>query len=158
MLCLRNHLSWHDSISCVSESARTEVWKSRNSTRITRSCPRETRRRAREPVKSTKTRRALTIAATWIAVRTKHSIGFIGARISPGLLVKRGTGVELEEAANIEYVRKNTSVPVPKDYCAFTRKGCTYIVMDIIRGQAFWSWWHTASADSKENVRRQLAG
>lgn len=110
-----------------------------------------------QPVKSTKTRRALTIAATWIAARTKHSIGFTGARISPGLMVKRGAGIKLEEAANLEYVKNNTSVPVPKVHCAFTRRGCTYIVMDYIRGQTLWSWWHTASEESKESVRRQLA-
>lgn len=110
------------------------------------------------PIKSTKTRRALTIAATWIAVCTKHSIGFTGARISPGLIVKRGHGVKLEEAGNLKYIRNNTSLPVPKVHCAFTRRGCTYIVMDYIHGQTLWSWWHTASAESKESVRRQLAG
>ena len=108
------------------------------------------------PIKSTKFRRALTIVATWTAVRTKHSIGFIGARISPGLMVKRGRGVKLEEAANIEYVRNNTSIPVPKVHCAFSRRGCTYIVMDYVRGQTLWSWWQTASADSKEIIRCQL--
>lgn len=110
------------------------------------------------PVKSTKTRRAFTIAATWIAVRMKHSIGFTGARISPGLMVKRGPGVKLEEAGNLEYVRNSTSVPVPKVHCAFTRRGCTYIVMDYIHGQTLWSWWQTASSESKESVRRQLRG
>ncbi len=86
------------------------------------------------PIKSTKVRRALTVAATWIAVRTKHSIGFIGARIFPGLMLKRGTGVKLEETGNLEYVRNNTLIPVPKVHCAFTRSGCTYIVMDYVRG------------------------
>ena len=86
------------------------------------------------PVKRTKIRRALTVAATWIAVRTKHSIGFIGARIFPGLMVKRGSEVRLEEATNVEYVRNNTLVSVPKAHCAFTRSGCTYILMDYIRG------------------------
>ena len=85
-------------------------------------------------------------------------MGFVGARISPGLMVKRGATVRLEEADNQEFVRKNTQVPVPKVYCAFTRKGCTYIVMDFIRGRTLQSWWHTASAESKESVRRQLAG
>lgn len=111
-----------------------------------------------QPVKSTKIRRALIVAATWIAVRTKYSIGFTGARISPGLMVKRGTGVRLEEAGNLEYVRNNTLIPVPKVHCAFTRNGCMYIVMDYIRGQTLWSWWQTASAESKDSVRRQLIG
>lgn len=110
------------------------------------------------PVKSTKIRRALIVAAIWIAVRTKHSIGFTGARISPGLMGKRGAGVRFEEAGNLEYVRNNTLIPVPKAHCTFTRSGCTYIVMDHIRGQTLWSWWHTASAESKESVRRQLTG
>ena len=30
--------------------------------------------------------------------------------------------------------------------------------MDYIHGQTLWSWWHTASAESKECVRRQLKG
>ena len=108
-------------------------------------------------IRSTKLRRGLTVAATWIAVRTRYSIGFVGARISPGLMVKRGATVRLEEAQNQEFVRKNTQVPVPKVYCAFTRKDCTYIVMEFIRGQTLQIWWHTASAESKESVRRQLA-
>ena len=91
------------------------------------------------PIKSTKTRRALTIAATWIAVRTRYSIGFTGARISPGLMVKTRAGANLEEASNIEFARKTNTVPVPKVHCAFTRKGCTYIVMDYVRGQTLWS-------------------
>ena len=64
----------------------------------------------------------------------------------------------LEEAANLEYVRNNTKVPVPKVHCAFTRNGCTYIVMDYIHGQTLWSWWHTALSESKESVVRQLTG
>ena len=111
-----------------------------------------------QPIKNTKIRRALTVAATWVAVRTRYSIGFIGARISPGLMVKRGVLIRLEEANNQEFIRKNTQVPVPKVYCAFTRKGCTYIVMEFIRGKTLHSWWQTASEESKESVRRQLAG
>lgn len=110
------------------------------------------------PIKSTKMRRVLTIAATWIAVRTVLSIGFTGARISPGLMVKRGPGVRLEEASNLEFVRECTSVPVPKVHCAFTRRGCTYIVMDYVHGQTLWSWWQTATSESRESVRRQLRG
>lgn len=118
--------------------------------------PAENHTAVARPISSTKTRRALTTVATWIAVRTKYSIGFTGARISPGLMVKRGAGVKLAEAGNLEYVRNNSSVPVPKVYCAFTRKGCTYIVMDYIRGQTLWAWWQTASPEAKESVRRQL--
>ena len=110
------------------------------------------------PTKSTKIRRALVVAATWIAARTKHSIGFRVAHISPNLMVKWGSHVKLEEAGNLEYVRNNTSVPVPKVHCAFTRRGCTYIVMDYIPGQTLWLWWQAASAKSKESVRRQLRG
>lgn len=73
-------------------------------------------------------------------------------------MVKRGNGVRLEEAGNLEFVRNNTTVPVPKVHCAFTRSGCTYTVMDYIHGKTLWSWWQTASAESKESVRRQLRG
>ena len=116
------------------------------------------------PIKSTKTRRFLTIAATWLAVRTGHSFGFIGARISPKLMVKRGPGVRLEEAHNLEFVRENSctsgpSIPVPKVHCAFTtRQGCTYIVMDYIRGQTLGQWWQVATTEAREDVLRQLRG
>ncbi len=66
--------------------------------------------------------------------------------------------MKLEEASNLEFVKENTSVPVPKVHCAFTHRGCTYIVMDYVRGQTLWSWWQTATSQSRESVRRQLMG
>lgn len=53
----------------------------------------------------------------------------------------------LEEGANVEYIRL---------HCAFTRKGCTYIVMEYIHGQTLWEYWQRASEKSKEIIRRQL--
>lgn len=108
------------------------------------------------PIKSTQFRRALTVAATWLAIRMKFDIGFMGTRLSPNVMVKRGPLVTLEEGANVEYIREYTSIPVPKLHCAFTRKGCTYIVMEYIHGQTLWEYWQRASEKSKEIIRRQL--
>ncbi len=98
--------------------------------------------------------------STWLAVRMKFNIGFMGARLSPNVMVKRGPLVTLEEGANVEYIREYTSIPVPKLHCAFTRKGCTYIVTEYIHGQTLWGILatgvrkikrnHTASADKSD--------
>ena len=94
--------------------------------------------------------------STWLAIRMKFNIGFMGARLSPIVMVKRGPLVTLEEGANVEYIREYTSIPVPKLHCAFTRKGCTYIVTEYIHGQTIWEYWQRASEKSKEIIRRQL--
>ena len=112
-----------------------------------------------QPIKSTKIRRALVVAATEIA---RHAswlrIGWACLRLSPGLMVKCGPTIRLEEAYNFEYIRKNTSVPVPRVHCAFVRKGITYIVMDYVHGETLRSWWFHVSAKEKSDVLHQLRG
>ncbi|CAH0043627.1 unnamed protein product [Clonostachys solani] len=55
--------------------------------------------------------------------------------ISRNLIVKRGERFHLTEAATMEFVAAQTSLPVPKVHCAFVHKGITYIVMERIKGE-----------------------
>ncbi|KAH0826852.1 hypothetical protein J3R83DRAFT_4388 [Lanmaoa asiatica] len=68
------------------------------------------------------------------------------------LCVKYGDLAQIAEAFTMQFIASNTSIPVPKVYCAFVHKGCTYIVMERIYGQTLARGWHSRSADSKESI------
>ena len=83
------------------------------------------------PIRISKLRRVLTIAAVKIAIHTRWVIPYAGACIGSFVMIKIGHGAHLQEAANLQYVRANTPVPVSKVHCAFVRKGRTYKVMSF---------------------------
>lgn len=56
----------------------------------------------------------------------------------------------------MDFVARNTRIPVPKIYCAFKRKGCTYIVMERIEGESIVHNWESRSAESKARIVQQL--
>ncbi|KAK3679526.1 hypothetical protein LTR78_001087 [Recurvomyces mirabilis] len=56
----------------------------------------------------------------------------------------------------MEFVARNTLIPVPKIYCAFKRKGWTYIVMEKVKGETMALNWQSRSAESKADILRQL--
>ncbi|GES66235.1 kinase-like protein [Aspergillus terreus] len=57
----------------------------------------------------------------------------------------------------MRFVSQHTSVPVPKVYCAFTRSGQTYIVMERIKGDMIGRNWVERSEQSKGRLLSQLA-
>ena len=56
----------------------------------------------------------------------------------------------------MQIIHELTTVPVPRVYCAFRRKGITYIVMEYIRGETLWSYWQGIGEETKEALRNQL--
>lgn len=62
----------------------------------------------------------------------------------------------LAEARAMRFVAQNTSVPVPKVYCAFIYKGSTYVVMWRIQGKMAWYGWQSRSEQSKARILDQL--
>lgn len=56
----------------------------------------------------------------------------------------------------MEYVRQNTSLPVPKVYCAFKRNGTTYIVMQRLKGHKLAIGWKERSEVSKSRILEQV--
>lgn len=72
------------------------------------------------------------------------------------LCIKYGPLRHLPEASTMVFIAANTSIPVPRIYCAFTRKGRTYIVMERIRGTSIGSGWASRPPESKAKILRQL--
>lgn len=62
----------------------------------------------------------------------------------------------LAEAYAMRFVAENTSIPVPRAYCAFVHKGSTYIVMSKMRGNMAWYGWQNRSKKSKGKILDQL--
>ncbi|KAH6664594.1 hypothetical protein B0J14DRAFT_569574 [Halenospora varia] len=74
------------------------------------------------PIKSTKLRRFLVLAAVKILKRIRPQKGTV-LFISDNLCLKFGTLKHLPEASTLQFIARNTSIPVPKVHYAFTRKG-----------------------------------
>jgi aminoglycoside phosphotransferase len=76
--------------------------------------------------------------------------------LTKDLCVKYGARLDLVEAQTMIYVAKNTGIPVPKVYFAFTHKGCTFILMERIRGEMAAKNWVWRSQSSKTKVHEDL--
>lgn len=70
--------------------------------------------------------------------------------------IKAGPFTTLAEANVLQFVRDNTTIPVPTVYCAFTENGQTYIVMERIRAPMVASTWYLRSEESKAKILAQL--
>lgn len=76
--------------------------------------------------------------------------------ISKHKIVKSGIWVHLTEAATMQYLAENTSLPVPKIHCSFVHKGRAYIVMERIQGDVLPKAWGERSEESLQNILAQL--
>lgn len=56
----------------------------------------------------------------------------------------------------MKFVANNTSVPIPKVWCSFTRNGRVYLVMERIRGDCIAKGWDERSKESKDTLLAQL--
>lgn len=61
--------------------------------------------------------------------------------VSPNICIKSTAFTTPDEAAAMQFVAKNTAVPVPKIYCAFEHKKRVYIVMERFKGQTLSKGW-----------------
>ena len=66
--------------------------------------------------------------------------------------------MDLSEAAAIDYIARNTSIPVPKIYCAFEHDDTGYIVMERLKGVDLYYGWYQRSEESKAKILSQLKG
>lgn len=71
--------------------------------------------------------------------------------------VKYGELVQLSEASTLRFISQNTSIPVPKVYCAFEHAGINYIVMERIQGHIIGRGWVDRSEESKAKLLSQLS-
>ncbi|PYH92219.1 kinase-like protein [Aspergillus ellipticus CBS 707.79] len=72
------------------------------------------------------------------------------------LCVKYGWDVHLSEASTLRFVAQHTTIPVPRVFCAFTRRNCTYIVMERIKGEVIGRGWVRRSEESKARLLSKL--
>lgn len=100
-------------------------------------------------------RRFLTLAALKTTARLFKSIPSC-IQISRHKVVKTGPNIHLAEARTMRFIAQNTSLPVPKVWCAFVHKGRTYIVMERIRGQELPRAWGQLSPESRNYCLQQL--
>lgn len=56
----------------------------------------------------------------------------------------------------MQFIASHTAIPVPKVYCAFERKGLTYIVMSRILGEPIGHNWEQRPEQSKTLLLKQL--
>ncbi|KAH9217654.1 hypothetical protein DL95DRAFT_434543 [Leptodontidium sp. 2 PMI_412] len=59
----------------------------------------------------------------------------------------------LPEAYTLQFIAENTSITVPKVYCAFSRKGRAYIAMERVQGQMLGQGWSNRSLVSQTRLR-----
>lgn len=76
--------------------------------------------------------------------------------IGDGQLLKRGTRVLAREAVAMEFIRQNTSIPIPRVYAFFESGGIGHIVMEKMRGTALNAIMGTLSAVDLLEIHRQL--
>lgn len=104
---------------------------------------------------NTSVRRSALLATIAVAKRfrpRRESVLFLTGT----LCVKYGDLVNLSEALALQFIAAHTSIPVPKVYCAFTHKGCTYILMERIKGDTLIRGWGSRSEESKAKIFSQL--
>lgn len=108
-----------------------------------------------EPVNSTRLNRFLVLAGVKFLRPFRPCWGPV-LFLTPSLCVKIGELTDLSEASTMQFIRKKTSIPVPKVYCAFRRKGKVYIVMEKISGMPAVASWERRSEQSKGKLLGQL--
>ncbi|PVH73062.1 kinase-like protein [Cadophora sp. DSE1049] len=108
-------------------------------------------------IKNTRLRRFLVLAAVKYLKRIVPRHGNL-IFLPNNICIKYGPLRHLPEAATLKYIAENTSIPVPKVYCAFSRKGSAYIVMQKIRGQMLGEGWNERSSESQAAILEQLKG
>ncbi|WPB04332.1 uncharacterized protein RHO25_008978 [Cercospora beticola] len=107
------------------------------------------------PVKDSFARRNLTKLALAITARLYSRVGRC-RRITPSIIVKSGSDVDLTEAASMLYIAANTSIPVPKVHCAFKSEGKVYLVMEKVRGENMYKAWEQLAESERERLLAQL--
>ena len=107
------------------------------------------------PINDKDINRLLLIAAIKILKHIRPRHGYV-LMLSRRLCVKYGSFRGLAEASSMRFVAKHTSIPVPRVYCAFSRKGRVYILMERIQGEILGQGWVRRTTDSQMHLLSQL--
>jgi hypothetical protein len=108
-----------------------------------------------KPINDSVFNRYCTLLAIKLLKRVQLRYGSV-LMLTSKICVKYGYRMDLSEAASMQFISKNTSIPVPKIICAFVRSGCTYIVMERIEGDIIGNGWVRRSEESQARLLSQL--
>jgi hypothetical protein len=108
-----------------------------------------------KPINNTRLRRFLFLALIKLLEHFRPQCGSV-LFLSERICVKYGESMTLSEASTLQFIARNTSIPVPRVICSFTYKGCTYLVMERIRGDMIGRRWSYRTAESKAKILSQL--
>jgi aminoglycoside phosphotransferase len=93
----------------------------------------------------------------WLACRIYRSFSSVGVcRFGPRSVLKFTPLTRTAEAANIEYIAGNTTLPVPRVQDVFIINQQTYIIMDYINGSEYSQ--KASSAEQQESIFEELKG
>lgn len=106
-------------------------------------------------INNTSLNRFLVLAAIRLLRRVRPRRGNV-LFLTDRLCVKYGTLSHLSEASTLRFIAQHTSIPVPKVYCAFTRHGWTYILMERIDGEMVARHWVNRGTESKAKILSQI--
>jgi len=129
---------------------KTDPWDGKDAIRPV--CP-----SGSEPIKATRFCRIATLAAVSILRRLGPRYGQV-LMLPGGICIKYSDWTDLGETSSMEFIRHNTSIPVPKIYCAFKHKKRTYIVMERVKGRIIGDYWLVRSEESRTRLLAQLKG
>ncbi|KAL8948055.1 MAG: hypothetical protein Q9222_005722 [Ikaeria aurantiellina] len=112
---------------------------------------------ADEPINDTWWRRHLTLLALKIPrFLKKHPREDYLRLPHKKLWIRRARAGDFSEAQTIQFIARHTSIPVPKIYCCFKRKGDIWLVMEWIKGRDVAQGWRQRSEQSKDRILDQL--
>ena len=79
-------------------------------------------------------------------------------RVGRHFVVKYGEGIDIIEGENMLYVRKATTITVPKVYALYTElcTGKNFIIMEFVEGDTLALIWQDLSATQKSHITTQL--
>lgn len=75
---------------------------------------------------------------------------------TPWFCIKYGRFRHLPEASTMRFIASQTTIPVPRVYCAFRHGDSTYILMEKIKGRKLAHGWTTRTVASKRTILQQL--
>lgn len=108
-----------------------------------------------DPINSTRLNRFFVLAGVKLLRRFRPCWGSV-LFLTPNLCVKIGESTDLSEASTMQFIQKNTSIPVPKVYCVFRWRGKTYIAIERISGMPAAACWEQLSEQSRNKLLNQL--
>ncbi|KAF4615822.1 hypothetical protein D9613_012437 [Agrocybe pediades] len=75
-----------------------------------------------------------------------------------GKLGDKNCRVRLQEARTIDFIAKNTTIPVPRVHAVYEYRGNIHIVQDRVPGNVLQDVWSTLSAEDRQSLMEQLRG